>query len=144
MSFVIITVQMDFDTVCIQLPCLLLLTCWGEAPVHQQPAIWHVLKFFTVVKWPVVQFFKSCYSHWINVGTYMVNHDHLIRLSLISLYIRLTIMTMILAMWTALIPYALVPHRYQTIRSSRFTRFTNVQWFIYAMYVPRHRWFDFW
>ena len=34
---------------------------------------------------------------------------------------------------------ALVPHRYQSISTSRFICFTNDQWFIYTMYVPRHR-----
>ena len=79
----ILMVQTDFDTVCNRSPCTLLISsCW-ETPVHQQTASWLIFKN---VKWPVVHDVFATIQP-LNKRRHMVNHDLLIRLSLIYRYI---------------------------------------------------------
>ena len=64
----ILTIQTDFHTVCNRSPCTLLMSCYWEAPVHQQPASW----FFKMLNDQLYTTFLPRYSHWINVGTWLI------------------------------------------------------------------------
>ena len=113
MSLDILTVQTDFDIVCNRSPCTLLMSCCRETPVHQQPASWLVFKN---VKWPVVYNVFATLQP-LNKRRHKVNHDLLIRLSLIYRYVLYQPLAFsslplawlcFLAMWTALVPAAIV------------------------------------
>ena len=134
MSLEILTVQTDFDTVCNRSPCTLFVSSCRETPVHQQAASWLLFKN---VKWPVVHDVFATFQP-LNKRRHMVNHDLLIRLSLIYRYIldytrgfsfsstSMTDFWRCELLWyrlpsSAMVDAdALVPHRSQSTSTSRF------------------------
>ena len=140
-SFEILTVQMDLTpsatghTAC----------CWCPAAKRHQFIPNHQAdSSLKMINDQLYMMFLPRYSHeYTSAHIYMVNQDRLIRLSLIYRYIRLTcgssfsstihdyIFWRCELLWyrlpsaTMVDAVVLVPHRYQFISTSRFTRFTN-------------------